>query len=140
LGPPDRNFKGDQTMRSLWLTLLVVLAAGAGVGLYRESAVLSQAQDMSPLGFTVHNLGEDVIGTDSAQGTLQMINEAAGEVGVTTTDNVALTFRVDAATQVYRGDRLVSPKDLRTGERVMIVYRMDQDQRLAQSITIQQRN
>jgi len=125
-------------MRSLWLTLVVLMAAGAGLGLYRETLALSQ--DQGPLSLTVQNLGEDVIGSESAQGTLQMVNETAGEVGITTTDNVALTFRVDATTQVYRGDRLISPQELRTGERVMVVYRMDQDQRLAQAITVKNQN
>jgi hypothetical protein len=153
-------------MRKAILTLVVVLiAVTIGLGYYRDwfnfstkrSAqgddkvtlslqvdtgkikhdIEAAKQKVKDIGKTGNDNVEALAGAATVKGTLVKVEEAGQRFTLMTADNQQLAIQLDASSQLRLMEAEMRPEDLRAGDRVTVVYKVNDGKNIAQSVTIE---
>jgi hypothetical protein len=148
-------------MGKLLIVLILVAAAFVGVAFYLNWFQFSTANDGNSTDYTVKvnkdkiakdteaakeqgkkawesakDKSQDLLNRKTVRGTLADVNKDSGMIRVTTQDS-AVPVRVTDKTVIERGGERITLNDLMPGQTVMVAYTMQEDQRMAESVTVE---
>jgi hypothetical protein len=152
-------------MRKLGIVVLVLIAALAGIGFYRnwfDFSTQRDAQDDSKvkvsLGVDTNKIAEDtaaakdkarelggtvqrnikgLAGAETVKGEVVSVDEKDGRFTVATADKPELTIHMAPAAKLLLKDKEIQLKDLRVGDRVTVAYEVKDGKSIAQSVTVE---
>jgi hypothetical protein len=144
--PRDGEFPkiGETDMRTNLTVLSVFLSVGSVYWLALTGPTTSAAQEASGVRgkaqgtqhTTNPSLGK-VTGSEAVKGRISRINGKAHELIVTRSNGRAVRLVTNDTTQVRRGQRWLTLRDLRPGDLVLVVYNLDDGRNRAQIVNIE---
>jgi hypothetical protein len=94
-------------------------------------------QKVKEIGRTGKENVEALAGAATEKGTVVNVEEAGQRFTLMTADNKQLAIQMDSSSQVHLREAERHLKDLRAGDRVTVVYKVNDGKNIAQSVTIE---
>lgn len=150
-------------MGRIIIALLLVVAAVAGIGYYRDWFTVSSKEKESgkvEVAMTIEkeNIAKDtktvvdetkkgvksarenaqkLLGREIFKGTIKSVDSKNGSLTVVPKEKEPVSFQTNNDTQIKRQGKTISLGDLKDSEKVIVVYSVTEGQNIARSITVE---